>query len=104
MTTDLLLWVLLVLLALNLALCVWLAVRRAPVDAQELVHRERVLDQLQQQGQQTGQRLERVESELLRECLALPLVPSWRRTLERRLEKGLVEDWTPRLQGRSAAE
>ena len=35
MTTDLLLWVLLVLLALNLALCVWLAVRRAPVDAQE---------------------------------------------------------------------
>ncbi len=67
MTTDLLLWVLLVLLALNLALCVWLAVRRAPVDAQELVHRERVLDQLQQQGQQTGQRLERVESELRRE-------------------------------------
>jgi len=46
----------------------------------------------------------RVESELLRECLALPLVPSWRRTLERRLEKGQVEDWAPRLQGRSAAE
>lgn len=46
----------------------------------------------------------RVEGELLRECLALPLVPSWRRTLERRLEKGLVEDWAPRLQGRSAAE
>lgn len=46
----------------------------------------------------------RVESELLRECLALPLVPSWRRTLERRLEKGLVEDWAPRLQGKDAAE
>ncbi|ERH51603.1 MOSC domain-containing protein [Pseudomonas sp. MDMC216] len=41
----------------------------------------------------------RVEPELLRECLALPLVPSWRRTLERRLEKAEVEDWAPRLQG-----
>lgn len=41
----------------------------------------------------------RVETELLRECLALPLVPSWRRTLERRLEKGMTEDWGPRLQG-----
>ena len=40
-----------------------------------------------------------VETELLRECLALPLVPSWRRTLERRLEKGMAEDWGPRLQG-----
>lgn len=35
----------------------------------------------------------RVEPELLRECLALPLVPSWRRILERRLEKAEVEDW-----------
>ena len=41
----------------------------------------------------------RVEPELLRECLVLPLVPSWRRTLERRLEKAEVEDWAPRLQG-----
>ena len=41
----------------------------------------------------------RMESELLRECLALPLVPSWRRTLERRLEKGMTEDWGPRLLG-----
>ncbi|MGA4476286.1 MOSC domain-containing protein [Ectopseudomonas chengduensis] len=41
----------------------------------------------------------RLEPELLRECLALPLVPSWRRTLERRLEKAEVEDWAPRLQG-----
>ncbi|HHN4291593.1 TPA: 3-alpha domain-containing protein [Pseudomonas aeruginosa] len=28
-----------------------------------------------------------------------PLTPSWRRTLERRLEKGQVEDWGPRLEG-----
>ncbi|MGL5998809.1 MAG: MOSC domain-containing protein [Pseudomonas proteolytica] len=41
----------------------------------------------------------RVDTPLLRECLALPLVPSWRRTLERRLEKGMTEDWGPRLQG-----
>ncbi|MGG2398039.1 MOSC domain-containing protein [Pseudomonas sp. SH1-B] len=41
----------------------------------------------------------RVEPELLRKCLALPLVPSWRKTLERRLDKAQVEDWAPRLQG-----
>lgn len=35
----------------------------------------------------------RADAELLRQCLALPLTPSWRRTLERRLEKGQVEDW-----------
>ena len=46
----------------------------------------------------------RVEPELLRECLALPLVPSWRRTLERRLEKTEVEDWAPRLQGAGVAQ
>lgn len=46
----------------------------------------------------------RVEPELLRECLALPLVPSWRRTLERRLEKAEVEDWAPRLQGADIIE
>lgn len=46
----------------------------------------------------------RVEPELLRECLALPLVPSWRRTLERRLEKAEVEDWAPRLQGTDIIE
>ncbi|MBN0864290.1 MOSC domain-containing protein, partial [Pseudomonas aeruginosa] len=39
------------------------------------------------------------DAELLRQCLALPLTPSWRRTLERRLEKGQVEDWGPRLEG-----
>lgn len=41
-----------------------------------------------------------LDAELLRECLALPLVPSWRKTLERRLESGVVEDWGPRLRGR----
>ena len=46
----------------------------------------------------------RVEPELLRECLALPLVPSWRRTLERRLEKAEIEDWAPRLQGADIIE
>ncbi|WP_034067354.1 3-alpha domain-containing protein, partial [Pseudomonas aeruginosa] len=41
----------------------------------------------------------RADAELLRQCLAPPLTPSWRRTLERRLEKGQVEDWEPRLEG-----
>ncbi len=44
----------------------------------------------------------RADAELLRQCLALPLTPSWRRTLERRLEKGQVEDWGPRLEGAPA--
>ncbi|MGQ3076366.1 MAG: DNA recombination protein RmuC, partial [Ferrovibrionaceae bacterium] len=67
MSNDLLLWLLLIGVALNLALGLWLLLRRAPVDAQELAHRERLLDQVQQQGQQVGQRVERVESELRRE-------------------------------------
>lgn len=45
----------------------------------------------------------RVDKDLLRECLALPLAASWRRTLERRLEQGKVEDWAPRLTGINAA-
>ncbi|CAK14770.1 MOSC domain-containing protein [Pseudomonas entomophila] len=45
----------------------------------------------------------RLEPGLLRECLELPLVPSWRRTLEKRLEQHQVEDWTSRLQGRNDA-
>lgn len=43
-----------------------------------------------------------VARDLLRECLALPLTPSWQRTLARRLDKGEVEDWSPRLQGRDS--
>ncbi|MGY3299394.1 MOSC domain-containing protein YiiM [Pseudomonas sp. TE6288] len=42
-----------------------------------------------------------LEPGLLRECLELPLVPNWRRTLEKRLEQRQVEDWTSRLHGRS---
>lgn len=41
----------------------------------------------------------RVDADILRECLELPLAPNWRRTLSRRLEQGQVEDWSPRLQG-----
>ncbi|GLK89741.1 MOSC domain-containing protein [Pseudomonas turukhanskensis] len=40
-----------------------------------------------------------VDLQVLCECLALPLASSWRRTLERRLEKRQVEDWAPRLAG-----
>lgn len=43
-----------------------------------------------------------VNAEVIRQCLELPLAPSWRRTLERRLEKAEVEDWAPRLQGPGA--
>ncbi|MEN0105560.1 MAG: MOSC domain-containing protein [Pseudomonas sp.] len=45
-----------------------------------------------------------VAHQVLHECLALPLVPSWRRTLERRLAKGEVEDWAPRLKGAATFE
>ncbi|MCW5652613.1 DNA recombination protein RmuC [Hydrogenophaga sp.] len=56
-------WVLLSLLLLILGLLLWLLLRRAPVDADALAHRQLLLAQLQQQGQ----RMERVESELRRE-------------------------------------
>ncbi|EKT4522540.1 hypothetical protein QEM13_001773 [Pseudomonas putida] len=36
---------------------------------------------------------------LLEQCLALPLVSSWRKTLQRRLEQRQVEDWASRLEG-----
>lgn len=41
--------------------------------------------------------------ELLEPALALPLVPSWRRLLERRLQSRDVEDWGRRLDGPPAA-
>ncbi|MFR0692903.1 MOSC domain-containing protein [Enterobacterales bacterium AE_CKDN230030158-1A_HGKHYDSX7] len=41
----------------------------------------------------------RIDADILRACLELPLPPNWRRTLSRRLENGAVEDWSPRLQG-----
>lgn len=42
-----------------------------------------------------------VDAELIRELLELPLVPSWRTLFERRLEQGLIESWSKRLEGRS---
>ena len=39
------------------------------------------------------------EPAVVREALALPLVPSWRALLERRLATGRIEDWTSRLEG-----
>ena len=41
----------------------------------------------------------RLEEALLRECMSLPLVPSWQRLLQRRLELRSAEDWSPRLDG-----
>ncbi|MCY1408254.1 6-N-hydroxylaminopurine resistance protein [compost metagenome] len=41
-----------------------------------------------------------VDVEVARECLELPLVASWRRTLERRVEVREVEDWASRLEGK----
>ena len=41
------------------------------------------------------------EPSALRELLALPLPPSWRRLFERRLTQGLAEDWSARLEGQA---
>jgi len=60
----------LVLLALglvNAVLLLWLLLRRSPVNAEEAAQRQQLLGTLQQQGQATQQRIERVESELRRE-------------------------------------
>lgn len=35
----------------------------------------------------------------LRDALALPLVPSWRKLVEMRLARGAVEDWSARIDG-----
>ena len=40
---------------------------------------------------------------LLEPALALPLVPSWRRLIERRLQQGAVEDWGNRIDGPATA-
>jgi len=45
-----------------------------------------------------------IDPSVLREVLALPLVPSWRVLFERRLERGAVEDWRKRLTGVSPEE
>jgi DNA recombination protein RmuC len=67
MTNDGLVWALLVLVVLNLLLGFWMLLRRRPVDADEVAHRQQLLGLLQQQSLQMGQRVERVESELRRE-------------------------------------
>ena len=36
---------------------------------------------------------------LLEPALALPLVPSWRKIIERRMQQGAVEDWGKRIDG-----
>ena len=60
-------WVLLALGVLNGLLLLWLLLRRPPADAQAVAQRQQLLDAVQGQAQQTGQRIERVESELRRE-------------------------------------
>lgn len=40
-----------------------------------------------------------LDPDQLREALALPLVPSWRKLLERRLASRRIEDWTRRIEG-----
>ena len=61
---------------------------RAPVDGGDVLARlasllyQRVLDPAQ-----------------LEPALALPLVPSWRKLIERRLQQGAIEDWGKRIDG-----
>lgn len=40
---------------------------------------------------------------LLKPALALPLVPSWRKLIERRMQQGAVEDWGKRIDGPSSS-
>ncbi|HMN91694.1 MAG TPA: DNA recombination protein RmuC [Hydrogenophaga sp.] len=67
MTDSLWFWGLLVLAAAQLVLLLWLALRRAPVDAEGRARLQQVSDALQQQAQQGAQRLDRLEDELRRE-------------------------------------
>ena len=63
MTTEALIWALLVGVALNLLLALWLLLRPRQPGADELAHRQL----LQSQNQQIAQRVEHVEGELRRE-------------------------------------
>ena len=67
MSDAVMLWGLLALGVLNGLLLLWLLLRRPPADAQAVGQRQQLLDTVQAQAQQTGQRIERVESELRRE-------------------------------------
>jgi MOSC domain-containing protein YiiM/uncharacterized metal-binding protein len=44
-----------------------------------------------------------LDRDSLTAALALPLVPGWRKLIERRLASGTVEDWSPRIDGPSSA-
>ncbi len=63
MTTGTLIWALLIGVALNLLLALWLLLRPRQPAADELAHRQL----LQSQNQQIALRVERVETELRRE-------------------------------------
>ena len=39
------------------------------------------------------------DAAVLRDLAALPLTPSWRRLVEGRLARGVLEDWAPRMDG-----
>ncbi len=67
MSDGLLILVTLGLGLVNVVLLLWLALRRPPANAEEAAQRQQLLGSLQQQGQATQQRIERVESELRRE-------------------------------------
>jgi DNA recombination protein RmuC len=67
MTDPLLLWVGLALGALNAALLLWLLLRQPPGDETAQARGQQLLALLQNQGQQTAQRIEHVEGELRRE-------------------------------------
>lgn len=67
MNDGLLIWILLALGVLNALCLLWLLLRRPPVNDEEAMHRQQLLAVLQQQGQATEQRIERVEGELRRE-------------------------------------
>lgn len=43
----------------------------------------------------------RLDRDLLARAQRLPLVPSWRRLIEQRLESGRCEDWRARLEGQA---
>ena len=67
MTDGLLIWIVVALGVLNALCLLWLLLRRQPANAEEAAQRAQLLAVLQQQGQATEQRIDRVEGELRRE-------------------------------------
>lgn len=66
-------------------------------DALQLEARPHPLWSLRRLGTLLFQR--RLDPDDLRPALELPLVPSWRKLLESRLQRGAVEDWSKRIDG-----